>query len=220
MHEKGLELKDTIIVFDRDSGPSVFQNFRGYDDLADDAEWLLERFPRKSKGFLIRPISKEGQDGVWLGEYDYNGNQINRQEMLFDSCAAVLSRLISDYAAHRIAEKDVMKRVAISRLKKTMKSRIIQDFKYYICPVDRAHYSCPHVPRVYEALVRKYGKNTKIPYSLVAKELEATKPCGEVIVCPLMVPNSFERVLNLNKALKSRQLGEIRLISSDMVEIA
>jgi hypothetical protein len=44
-------------------------------------------------------------------------------------------------------------------------------------------------------------------------------PCGDVIVCPLLVPNSFERVLNLNKDLKSRELGELRIKTSDIIEI-
>ncbi len=219
MHEKGLELKDTIIIFDRDLGPSIFQNFRGYDDLADDAEWLLERFPQKSKGFVIRPLSRDGQHGLWLGEYDYNGNQISRQETLWDSNASLLSRRISDYASRRVAEKEIAKSVAIDRLKKTMKSKIILGFKYYLCPIDRSYYTCPHIQQIYDELTRKYGKNVKVPYALVAKEIETTKPCDEVIVCPLVVPNSFERILNLNKALKSRKLGEIRIISSDTVEI-
>jgi hypothetical protein len=214
-----LKLKDTIILFDRDIELSIFQNFRGYDNLLDDAEWLLERTPEKSRGFLIRPVSGSKRDGLWIGEYSHGRSQIDRQDLLFGNNAFALSKVISDYADHKIARKAFMKKITIQVLKKKLKSRVIQDFKYYICPTDRFYKSCVHVEKVYEQLTKKYGKGKRILYSQVAEEIEKTTPCEDVIVCPLMVPNLFERVLNLNKALKSRKLGETRLISSDTVEI-
>jgi hypothetical protein len=217
--EKNLTLKDTMILFDRDLGLSVFQNFRGYNNLTDDAEWLLERTSQKSRGFLIRPMSKDKEEGVWIGEYDYGGSQINRQELIFSKTASVLSRLISDYADHKITEKKFMKKIAINSLKKKLKSRIVHDFRYYVCPPDFFYRSCTHIDKVYEELTRKYGKGSKIPYMLVVEEIAKTKPCEDVIVCPLIVPNSFEGILNLDKALKSRKLGEVKLITSDMVKI-
>jgi len=217
--KKELKLKDTIILFDRDSGVSIFQNFRGYNNLIDDAEWLLERTPQRSRGFLIRTVSTNGQDGIWIGEYDYNSSQIIRQDIIFDGNSFLLSKMISDYAAHKITEKRIMKKLAIDALKKKIKSKIVQDFKYYVCPIDRFYHSCIHIEKINETLKRKFEKGKKIPYSLVAEEIAKTKPCEEVIVCPLMVPNSFESVLNLNKALKSRKLGEIKIISPEIVEI-
>jgi len=217
--KEDLKLKDTIILFDRDLGLSIFQNFRGYNNLIDDAEWLLERTPQKSKGFIIRPVSKSEREGIWIGEYSRIDSQIKRQDLIFDSDAYLLNKIISDYAHHKITEKKLIEKIAIDTLKKKLKSRIVQDFKYYTCPTDRFYHSCVHVKKIYEELMRKYGKSRKIPYSLVAEEIMKTKPCEDVIVCPLMVPNLFERVLNLNKALKSRGLGEIKFLSPEIVEI-
>ena len=217
--EKNLELKDTMIMFDRDLGVSLFQNFKGYNNLADDAEWLLERTPQKSRGFIIRPVRKDHQDGVWIGEYDYRGNQINKQEFLFDSDASAFCVMIKNYSAHKISEKRLLEKLSIKDLRKILKSTIVKDFRYYVCPVDRFYHSCMQVDRVYDALLKKYGRGKKVPYSEVAREIECAKPCEDVIVCPLMVPNLFERVLNLNNALKIRKLGEIKFTTSDNVEI-
>ncbi|MEM2111563.1 MAG: hypothetical protein QXX08_06765 [Candidatus Bathyarchaeia archaeon] len=219
MSARNLKLNDTIILFDRDLGISIFQNFRGYDNLIDDAEWLLERTPQKSRGFLIRPVNNDGRDGIWIGEYSYNSNKITRQDILFDRNASLLNKQISDYSAHKIAEKKMIKKLAIDVLKKKLKSEIVQNFKYYICPVDRFYYSCAHINKIYEALMRKYGRGKKILYSTVAEEIANTKPCEDVIVCPLLTPNTFERILNLKKAFKARKLGETLFISSDTMKI-
>jgi hypothetical protein len=207
-----------MILFDRDADISIFQNFRGYNDLIDDGEWLLERTSQKSKGFIIRLISNGKQDGVWIGEYDCGSNQIIRQDILFDRNTSFLNKLVSNYLSNKITEKEIKRKIAVNELKKKIKSEIIQDFKYYFCPIDRSYYSCNHIKRIFDELIRKYGKNKKISYSEVAKEIEFTKP-SEVIVCPLIVPNVFERMLNLKKAIKSHKLGEIKLIRSDMVEL-
>lgn len=111
-----------------------------------------------------------------------------------------------------------MKKISAEELKKNLKSDIVQNFKKYVCPTDYIYSSCIHVKKIYEDLFRKINKD-KIHYSLVSKEIEKKVPCGDVIVCPLLVPNSFERVLNLNKDLKSLELGELRIKTSDIIEI-
>lgn len=219
MPKKDLELKDIIILFDRDVGLSVFQNFRGYNNLKDDSEWLLERTPQKSRGFLIRPVSRDDEEGIWIGEYNYGGNQIDRQDLIFGNVGSALSKLIAGYADRRISEKNFTVKITIESLKKKLKSSIIQEFKYYTCPPDLFYNSCTHVENVYRELIKKYGKDSGINYMLVADEIAKTKPCEDVIVCPLMVPNFFEGVLNLDKALKSRKLGAIELLTSDTVKI-
>jgi hypothetical protein len=217
--DKNLELKDTLILFDRDLGVFLFQNFKGYNNLADDAEWLLERTPQKSRGFIIRPIHKDKHDGIWIGEYDYRGNQINRHDFLFDSDASVLCEIIRNYVAHKISEKRLMDKLNIEDLRRMLKSPIVKDFKYFACPLNRFYSSCVQVDKVYDVILKKYGKGKKVSYSDVAREIENAEPCEDVIVCPLIVPNFFERVLNLNNALKARKLGEIKFTTSDNVEI-
>jgi len=217
--EKDLELEAIVILYDRDLGLSIFQNFRGYNSLIDDAEWLLERSTQKSRGFILRPIRRNGQRGMWIGEYDHGASQIRRQEFLFDEGASTLAGLISSYASKKISEKRINKIIAIEALKNKLNSMIVKGFKYYSCPPEYLYQRCVDVKRLYGELVRKYGRGKKISYALVAEEIEKTKPCEDVIVCPLMVPNLFERVLNLNKALKSRKLGEIRFLTPGMVEI-
>jgi len=218
--DKNLELSGTIVLFDRDLGVSIFQNYKGYNNLLDDAEWLLERTPQKSRGFIIRPVRKCQKCGVWIGEYDHRGNQINRQEMLFGSNAGIYCAIIGNLARKRFSEKKLIEKFNLENLRKTIESSIIRDFKYYICPPTRFYHSCTQVEKIYNLLVQKYGKGKKVPYSEIAKEIENANPCEDVIVCPLMVSNLFERVLNLNDALKIRKLGELRFKSSDNIEIA
>jgi len=217
--DKNLELKDTLILFDRDLGVSIFQNFKGYNDLVDDAEWLLERTSQKSRGFILRPVRKNGHDGLWVGEYDFRGNQINRQESLFDPEASNLYTAIKNYALRKVSEKRLIDKLDIENLRKTLKSSIVGDFRFYACPSERFYHSCVQVDRIYAELVKKYGKGVKVHYFEVAKEIEKANPCDDVVVCPLMTPNLFERVLNLNNALRIRKLGEIRFTGSDNVEI-
>ena len=95
MPEQNPKLKDTVILFDRDQGISIFQNIRGYNNLTDDAEWLLERTPQKSRGFILRPISKDGQEGIWVGEYTHAGNQITRQDLIYNRNGSAMSKMIS-----------------------------------------------------------------------------------------------------------------------------
>ena len=220
MPNKELSLKDTMILYDRDMGISIYPNIRSYDNLKDDAEWLLERTPEKSRGFIIRPITKNTKEGIWIGEYKHKSNQINRQDLLLTEEASNLGKTITGHTHRRTTEKKLMEEIEISQLKKRLESKIIQDFRYYTCPPDRFYQTCTHIEKTYAELTAKHGKENPIPYTLVAQEIAKTKPCQDVTVCPLMTPNLFERVLNLNKALKSRKLGEIRFITSDIVEIA
>jgi len=218
MHEE-LQLTDTVILYDRDFGISIFQNFRGYDSLLDDAEWLLERTPRKSRGFLMRVIVKEGKKGIWIGEYNQRGRQIGRQDFIFGDSAETISKMILDYVNRKISEETFLKKIKIENLRKNLNSRILRGFRHYYCPSYRFLYECPYVEKMYSKLIKRYGRNEKIPYSLLAEEIERMERCGDVVVCPLSVPNLFERILNLNKAFKTRKLGEIRFVTPDFIEI-
>ncbi len=219
MTDENIELSDIAILFDRDLGVLIFQNCRGYNSLMDDAEWLVERTPQKSRGFIIRPIHKKKSSGLWIGEYNHRDNQVHRQEMLFDSGASTLYKMIKNYAAHKISEKKVIKKLRLEDLRKTLKSKIINDFKYYVCPPDRFYYSCIEAEKIFDTLVKKYGKNKKIHYSEISKEIENVKPCKDIIVCLLKVPNLLERIHNLNHAFKIRKIGEIKFTSPDNIEI-
>lgn len=220
MTQEELRLMDTVILYDRDFDISIFQNFRGYDSLLDDAEWLLERTSRKSRGFIMRIITKNGKRGLWIGEYNQGEKQICRQDFIFEDSAEAISKTIMDYVNKKISEKDLLEKIKIENLRKHLNSRIVQDFKHYHCPSYRFLYDCPYVNKIYLKLTKKYGKGKKIPYSLIAEEIEQIETCKDVIICPLSVPNLFERVLNLNKAFKTRKLGEIRFTAPDFVEIS
>ena len=214
-----LQLTDIMIMYDRDFGISIFQNFRGYNSLLDDAEWLLERTHCRSRGFLIRVVMKEQKTGLWIGEYLYGKKGIVRQEIIFQGHAGNISKAILDYASGRISEDDLLRRIRIENLRE-LKSNIIRDFKYYYCPSNRFLYECSYVDEIYSRLVEKHGREKKIPYSLLAREVEKIKPCRDVIICPLVASNIFERILNLNRALKARRIGEIKFVTPDFVEIA
>jgi len=210
---------DTVILYDRDLGVLIFRNFRGYDSLLDDAEWLLERTTSKSQGFLMRVVVKDGARGLWIGEYLQGKNQICRQELIFGDSVEKIANLFIDYAEGRISERDFLDRVKIDNLRKNLKSRIIKDFRYYGCPSDRFLYKCPHVNEVYTRLIREYGRGVKVPYSLIVKEIRLRETCDDAILCPLAASNALERILNLNRALKTRGIGEIRFVSPDFIEI-
>jgi len=214
-----LQLTDTVILYDRDFGVSIFQNFRGYDSLLDDAEWLLERTSTKSRGFLMRIVIKNGENGIWIGEYTQGRRRIGRQDFIFEDSVKTISKIIMDYMNGRISEKNLLEKIKVENLRKHLKSRIIRDFKYYHCPSYRFLYDCPYVEKMYSKLTEMYGKGKKIPYSLLAEEIERIERCRDVIICPLSAPNMFERILNLNKALKTRKLGEIKFTAPDFIEI-
>jgi len=219
MAQEDLQLMDTVILYDRDFGVSIFRNFRGYDSLLDDAEWLLERTTSKSQGFLMRVVVKDGARGLWIGEYLQGRNQICRQELIFGDSAEEIAKLFIDYAEGRIPEGDFLDKIKIDYLRRHLKSRIIRDFKYYGCPSDRFLCECPHVNEIYIRLVRKYGRGVKVPYSLIVKEIRLEERCNDAILCPLAASNALERILNLNWALKTRGIGEIRFVSPDFIEI-
>ena len=219
MIQGDLRLMDTVILYDRDFGVSIFRNFRGYDSLLDDAEWLLERTTNKSQGFLMRVVVKDGVRGLWIGEYLQGRNQICRQELIFGDSAEEIANLFIDYAEGRVSEGDFLDEVKIDNLRRRLKSRIIRDFRYYGCPSDRFLYECPHVDEIYIRLVRKYCRGVKVPYSLIVKEIRLEERCDDAILCPLAASNALERILNFNRALKTRGIGEIKFVSPDFVEI-
>jgi len=218
---ESLKLGSAIVLFDRDFGESFFQDFRGYGNLLDDAEWLLERTSQRSWGFMIRPVIDGERYGLWIGEYAPHNNQIVREEIIFDRSSSSISKLLFNYADHKISERKLSKKLALDTCKKKLKkSKIIQDFKHYICPIERFYKDCPHIERIYKIIKEKYGLGAKIRYSLVAEIIASIKPCEDVILCPLFSsPNTFERIISLNKALRSRKLGEIKIIDRNMVEI-
>jgi len=215
--KEDMRLKDTLILFDRDSGVSVFQNFRGYDDPIDDAEWILERNP-KTKGFILRPISCGGRDGLWIGEYSHNGNTIVRHEVLCDREVPKVSRLIVNYSRRKISEREAMENLSISLLKEKLRSEIIRGFKYYECPIDHFFYTCSEFTRIYEGLKKRYG-DQKVLYLKVADDIRGAAECSEAIICPLKVPNAFERIYNLDRVLKVRGLGEIKFTCAGTVRL-
>ena len=145
MPNKELTLKGTVILYDRDQGISVYPNIRSYDNAVDDAEWLLERTPQKSRGFIIRPVTKNQKQGIWIGEYNHDGNQIERQNLVTDEQAQKLGKTITDYSDRKITEKKLIEKIQIDQLRKKLKSSIIQDFRYYTCPTDCFCQTCPHI---------------------------------------------------------------------------
>ena len=215
-----LKLGGAIILFDRDYGVFFFQNFRGYSNLLDDAEWLLERTPQKSWGFIIRPIISGEQYGLWIGEYGPHKNQVIREEMIFDKKASTLSKMLFDYEAHKIDEKKIRRKLTLDSCKKLFcKSKIIRNFKYYTCPAEYFYKHCPYIEKIYKSLIEKYGRGSKVHYSLVIDEISSIKQCDNVLICPLMTANTFEAIMNLNKALRYRKTGEIKIVDQNMVEI-
>lgn len=216
-----LRLGGVILLFDREFGPLFFQNFKGYGNLLDDAEWLLERTPQRSWGFMIRPIIRNEFCGLWIGEYGPLSNRVVRGEMLFDRNSSGISRILLKYANNEISESEVARRLTIKSLKRMLPgSMIIRDFKYYICPMERFYKDCPHIEKIYRAVRERYGAGARIRYSIVADIIFGMKPCDDVIICPLLSsPNRFESIIRLNMALRSRRLGEIKIIERSLVEI-
>ncbi len=216
-----LKLGGAIVLFDRDFGISFFQDFRGYGSLLDDGEWLLERTPQRSWGFMIRPIAESEHLGLWIGEYGPGNNQIIREEFIFDRNASAISRLLFDYAAHKIGEGKVSGKLTFEACRRKLQgSKIIQDFKHYLCPTKRFYQNCLRAEKVYEIIREKYGVGAKIHYSLVMDVIRKVKPCEDVIICPLTSSsNTFETIINLNKALRNRKIGELKIINQNVVEI-
>jgi hypothetical protein len=48
--------------------------------------------------------------GIWIGEYGYAGSTIVRQNIVFDRNASLLSKQITDYAARKLSEKNILKK--------------------------------------------------------------------------------------------------------------
>ena len=96
-------IQNILILIDRDTGVNIFRNFRGYGNLKDDAEWILERTPERSLGFLIRPMRKNDEKGIWIAEYNNKG--LNREEYLFDYHSASLSNIILNHNTKKLNTK-------------------------------------------------------------------------------------------------------------------
>jgi len=216
--ERKIELKDILILFDRESGISIFPNLRGYDDPVSDVEWVLERNP-SSKGFILRPIVCDGRYGLWIGEFTGYGNEVTRHEETYDREASRISRLIMKYSSHEITERKLIEMLSIDALKRRLKSDIIRGFKYYTCPRERFYQSCGEVGRIYRELKGRYGKGRRISYSSIADEIAEMVRCEDVVVCPLKAPNAFERIHNFDRALKSRGIGGIKFVKPGIIEI-
>jgi hypothetical protein len=220
--QESLRLGGAIVLFDRDYGVFFFQDFKGYSSLLDDAEWLLERTPQRSWGFMIRSVRSGERYGLWIGEYGPHSNQIVREELLFDRGSSSLSRMLFNYVNHKIDEEKIRRKVTLDLCKKSLRSsEIIQGFKYYACPIEHLYKSCPHVEMIYRRLIEKYGRGSRINYSLVADVIFSVKQCEDVLICPLLASsNAFEALINLNMVLRYRRIGEIKIVDRGMVEIS
>jgi hypothetical protein len=220
--QESLRLGGAIVLFDRDYGVFFFQDFKGYSSLLDDAEWLLERTPQRSWGFMIRPVTNGERYGLWIGEYGPHTSQIVREELLFDKDSSALGRMLFNYVNHEISEEKIRRKVTLDFCKRKLRnSEIIQGFKYYACPLERFYKSCPHVEKIYEKLEEKYGRGSRIHYSLVADVIFSVKQCEDVLICPLLASsNAFEVIINLNRALRYRKIGEIKIADRSIVEIS
>ena len=210
-------LTDILIVFDRNLGVSVFKNLRGYDDPIDDAEWLLERNPM-SQGFIIRPVSDGYRDGLWIGAYRQGLSRIVRHEVLYDEGAREIADLIKRYHYGEVGEREFMGRMNIEFIKGRIDSPIVHEFRYGRCPQDHYYYVCGEVDRVYNVLLERFG-GRRIPLSCMADLVLEENKCSNATLCPLKVSNAFERIYNLNRALKIRRKGEIIFNDDGTVEV-
>lgn len=219
---KGIKIGGTIIVFDRDFGKLMFRDVRGYGNLLDDAEWLLERTSQRSWGFMIRPIVHEKQYGLWIGEYMPNNNKITREEILFGRGSLTMSRLLLKYEENRVSEREINRKISIETLKKILpESNIIQDFKYLVCPEERFYSKCPRLEEIYKAIKGRCGSAKRLHYSQVAEIISRADKCYDVIICPLLAsPNALERVLILDKVLRSRKIGRMKITDKNVVEVS
>lgn len=219
---ESLILGSAIVIFDRDFGTLFFQDLRAYGSLADDAEWLLERTPQRSWGIMIRPVTDGERYGLWIGKYGPYSNRVICEEIIFDGGVSAISRILLDYAEHKVDERKIRRVITIDACKKKIRdSRIIQGFKHYNCPAERFYKNCPHVEETYKAIRDKYGLGAKVYYSFVLDVMSSVKQCSDVLLCPFLSrSNPFERIIILNEALRSRKLGEIKVINGNLVEIS
>ncbi|MCX8171927.1 MAG: hypothetical protein N3E47_08255, partial [Candidatus Bathyarchaeota archaeon] len=132
-----------------------------------------------------------------------------------------IGRLLFDYAEHRVEERKIRRIVTIDTCKKKIRgSSIIQSFKHYTCTTKRFYEYCPHVEETYRAIRDRYGLGAKVHYSLILDVISNVKQCDDVLICPFLSrPNPIERIIVLNEALRSRKLGEIKIIDGNLVQI-
>ncbi|MEM2559215.1 MAG: hypothetical protein QXF59_00235 [Candidatus Bathyarchaeia archaeon] len=217
---KELSIGSVIIIFDRDFGRLIFRDIKGYGNLLDDTEWLLERTPQRSWGFMIRPIIQDGLYGLWIGEYTPNSNQVIREETLFGKGSSIISKLLVRYIENKVSEREINRRISIDALKKMIpESNIIRDFKYYICPEERFYGKCPLIEKIYKAIGEKYDSFTRLYCSQITEIISSVNKCHDVLICPILAsPNALERIIILNKVLKNRRIGEIKINSKGSVQ--
>lgn len=218
---KDIKVGSIIIIFDRDFGRLVFRDVRIYENLLDDAEWLLERTQQKSWGFMIRPIIQEKQYGLWIGEYMPDNSRVILEEILFSKGSSAISKLLFKYSENKVSEKEVNRRVNVDTLKKMLpESNIIRDFKYFTCPEERFYNRCPCIEEIYRVIGERYGYAPRLYYSRVAEIISSVNKCHDIIICPLQAsPNALERIFVLNRILQSRRIGEIKIINRSLVKV-
>ncbi|MEM2320834.1 MAG: hypothetical protein QXS79_03000 [Candidatus Bathyarchaeia archaeon] len=189
--------------------------------MLDDAEWLLERTPQKSWGFMIRPIIHEKQYGLWIGEYMPN-NKITREEILFGGGSSTISELLLEYEESRVGEREIDRKIDIETLRRTLpESNIIQDFKYFVCPEERFYNRCPRLEEIYKAIKERCGSAKRLHYSQVAVIISGIDKCYDVIICPLLAsPNALERILIFDKILRSRKIGRMKIADRNIIEVS
>ncbi|MEM1514799.1 MAG: hypothetical protein QXH24_01925 [Candidatus Bathyarchaeia archaeon] len=211
---KNIKVGSIIIIFDRDFGRLIFRNVRIYENLLDDAEWLLERTPQRSWGFMIRSIIKEKHYGLWIGEYMPDNNKVIREEMLFSKGSSVISKILLKHSENRVSDKEVDRKINIDTLKKMLpESNIIRDFKHFTCPEERFYNRCPCIEEIYKIIGERCSYAPRLYYSRVAEIIFRVNKCHDVIICPLQAsPNALERIFVLTKILQSRRIGKIKVI--------
>lgn len=219
---RDMNIGSTVIIIDRDFGRLVFRDVKGYGNLLDDAEWLLERTAQRSWGFIMRPVIHGKQIGLWIGEYTLGSNKVIREEILFGRGPASISRLLLKYSEGRVGEKEINRRLSIDTLKKALpESRIIQDFKYFTCPEGRLYSRCPGIEDICRLLREKVGSEGRLSYSQVAEIISKAGKCNDVIICPLLAPpNTLERILILDRVLRSRKIGAIEILNGGIVKVS
>lgn len=220
---KNMKLGETILVFDRDHGRIIFRGVRGYGNLLDDAEWLLERTPQRTWGFMIRSIINNGQYGLWIGEYTPSSDKVTREETIFSRGSSTLSKLLLKYDNGIISEKEINRRINdVETLRKLLpESNIIRDFQYFVCPKERLYSRCPHVGEIYEALKERYYSAGRLHYFQAAEIMSKINKCRDVIICPLTAsPNALESLLLLDKVLRNRKIGCIRIVDRNNIELS
>jgi len=186
---------------------------KGFNDLIEDAEWLLERTSTKINGFIIRPIRNGDGEGLWIGEYI--ANKITREEKIYDENARKIRKIIEEYDAE--GEEDIKNKIGIDLLREELKSKIVQDFRYFWCPEKREILKCPNI----ETIRNKVRGETKksdgtirdFEIAGIINDVNKNNPCPHTnMYCPLRDPNEFNRVINYERMVRKYHNDKIKLI--------